>query len=382
MQDLLGNETLVKGRFTRRPEPEIDQRIERDLAAIRGHVRHEYPDMRSLILVGGFGRGEGSVLVSEDGAIRPLNDYDLVLVTRKRASRARIEASRKTLARQLDITWVDIVNYAEGELPKLPFTLFNFDFAKAGTVLAGDPRILEGLPRWDPRFLPITEAEKLLFTRLWCFLGASHLGQRDATSTEEQRFFLFQQLVKALLAYQDAHLILVGAYHPSYAKRTVRFCDEFPEQEAVFPLLEMAREAKLRPSLDAATAPMALFAMVRDLFLAGFMRIGAARFGRPVRSALEYDRHYWRDPRNAWLRVRGRLRGNLYQHRTQVIQLAQLHLVASHAVALEALERGELASTMPFDRAAYWLSRWGDGAAVPSSWDDLRELAVRRRMEV
>jgi len=70
-------------------------------AAIEGHIRIIADavkkgigdDFVSLILVGGFGRGEGSVKILKDNVV-PLNDYDLYVVTKNSVSDDRLAPTR------------------------------------------------------------------------------------------------------------------------------------------------------------------------------------------------------------------------------------------------------------------------------------------------
>ena len=59
----------------------ISNRIQEDLDRIVGEIA-QIGGVDALILMGGFGRGEGSVVTIRDRTI-PLNDYDLMIVTEK-----------------------------------------------------------------------------------------------------------------------------------------------------------------------------------------------------------------------------------------------------------------------------------------------------------
>jgi len=66
-------------RFTIRPEPEIDQNVEEDLARIVETIRQKGIDYYAVYLIGSFGRGEGTVYFNGSRWLA-INDYDLVVV--------------------------------------------------------------------------------------------------------------------------------------------------------------------------------------------------------------------------------------------------------------------------------------------------------------
>src|SRR5688500_13331781 len=61
--------------YTTHDTPEVVRRIEGDIQHVLATVRAADPKLRSLVLTGGFARGEGALL---EGA--PQNDYDFVAV--------------------------------------------------------------------------------------------------------------------------------------------------------------------------------------------------------------------------------------------------------------------------------------------------------------
>ena|SRR3989344_1687165 len=67
----------------------VDSIIEKDLSIIKSVILKEIKPI-SIILFGGFGKGEGIVEIKKDG-ITPLNDYDLYIITDKSYPDAYIE---------------------------------------------------------------------------------------------------------------------------------------------------------------------------------------------------------------------------------------------------------------------------------------------------
>jgi len=195
-------------------------------------------DLVALILTGSFGRGEGSVFQRKDGAIEPLNDYDFLLVVKDKKG----VPSRKILAdweaRCSTITgmrWIDFAAMPESRLEKLPLTQANYDLRWGGQVLSGVDDILERMPFYKAWDIPLSQAQILLTTRMWCFIGTEPfriLNDPDLLSADG-KFFTLQQMSKALIATGDSLLMVKGRYCVKYAEKAARAAalEKLSEQE-------------------------------------------------------------------------------------------------------------------------------------------------------
>jgi hypothetical protein len=93
-------------RFTTSPPGEVDTIITGDLERICKAIHSVVSDIDAIVVAGGFGRGEGSIIVERD-IIRPLNDYDILVISRS-AEATQLGALGKQLADELGIDFVDI----------------------------------------------------------------------------------------------------------------------------------------------------------------------------------------------------------------------------------------------------------------------------------
>lgn len=59
--------------------PEIDAQLEPILASVVEEAK-QLPRLRSVLLTGGFGRGEGSIRLDKDGRAQPVKDFDFHLI--------------------------------------------------------------------------------------------------------------------------------------------------------------------------------------------------------------------------------------------------------------------------------------------------------------
>ena len=253
-------------KFTQIANNGIDHKISKDLDLIKKTILKEFNEVVALILVGGFGRGEGSVIMDE-GEIRVLNDYDLVMVSGDSISLKSIKEIKTKLASELNIWRVDVVNYMRSQLCKLRFSMFNYDLKYGGYIFYGDSAILDSIPFMDPAKMPLFEGEHEFFSRMWCFLGpfSSHFLSRKLNSQE--RFFLCEQMTKAILTVSDAYLLLISAYHVSFQVRMERFCRLYSDKKELVELVRKATKFKLFPSKDLPEDMLEHYFKVKRIYL-------------------------------------------------------------------------------------------------------------------
>jgi hypothetical protein len=235
--------------FTIHRDNRINARVERDLALIRDALLERFHNITALILVGGFGRGEGSVLVDAAGNISPINDYDVLVVHRGPIDRQALAQQRQALAQRVGIWLFDLLPLEETRIPKLPLTQLHYDSVAGRYLFYGDPQIMDLWPRWQASELPWAEGKKILFNRFVSILEAyrDDFLHRPLEATEA--FKLANQTSKGILACCDALLILESHYEHLYQKRVQEFTKVYPERKAAVALVQRACDFKLRPAL-------------------------------------------------------------------------------------------------------------------------------------
>jgi len=240
--------SLSAGPLTASADPTADQLIGRHLARIRHAILASCGagNIACIALVGGFGRGEGGVRRTPDGTLRPVNDYDILVVTRREGLLARLWLRRclkrqePALTGELGIR-VDIACKTPAMLRAWPACVEAYEVAVGHQVLWGDEAPLQRIPWREAAALPVSEASRYLFNRgaalLWarrlveaqgpgrCFVALSMTDSRMGPGmTNEQRFILVA-IQKAWLAWGDAVLLLNGRYTALYRDRAGRLAE-------------------------------------------------------------------------------------------------------------------------------------------------------------
>jgi hypothetical protein len=234
------------GQFTVYEDLRVDQTIVCDLRVIESVLRAKIPGLCSLVLVGGFGRGEGSVLF-ESGQPRPLNDYDIVVVAGTNADFDVLKELGARLASSLGVRFVDLIPVAKADLPHLPATQFNYDLKYGGYLFWGED-ISSLMPDFSGRDVPEASGEEVLRNRMICLLECYTDGMRRRAPTAEESFFAITQCSKAMLACGEALLIKVGKYHHLCSRRADLLELEFAGMQRLARLHEAAVRFKLRPT--------------------------------------------------------------------------------------------------------------------------------------
>lgn len=76
---------------------EVDDYVEKKLNFLVKEMVKSLPGIVSILLVGGFGKGEGSVKISQDGHITLLKDFDFILVFKNKIPKDRVKEVEEKL---------------------------------------------------------------------------------------------------------------------------------------------------------------------------------------------------------------------------------------------------------------------------------------------
>ena len=218
----------------------------KDIEVITSAIIKKCPQLVSIILYGGYGRNEGSMIKDGDRYI-PYNDYDLLIIINNKIQNNALLQLKTKLAKDLSIRWIDISQKSSAELNKLSPSIFNYDLKYASRVIYGDDSVLNLIPSIKSSTLSLVEGEVLFITRLWTFLGCLDVNGFNIDRSDDEVRFFRNQMAKGVLAIVDILLIQKKAYHTSYKQRVQNFIDLYPEKEELCELSKWALEEKLFP---------------------------------------------------------------------------------------------------------------------------------------
>ena len=122
---------------------ERDVGLDRLLAQLARRFSPLRPELEALLLVGSFGRGEGSLRCSSSGRWIPSNNIDLLAVGRSRRSCRDLEEPIARIRREIEEelgALVDVSIVSKRSLARAPASQFFHDAGRGHRVLLGNPR--------------------------------------------------------------------------------------------------------------------------------------------------------------------------------------------------------------------------------------------------
>jgi len=218
--------------FTIHHDSRIDSAILRHLQLIVEKILKYYPKVDSIILTGGFGRGEGSVLLSE-GNVIPISDYDICVVSDCRVNKADFEKMLEEIKQGICVTQslsIDLDVVTKGLLRQLFPDISSYELKAASKLLYGE----------DLRHLiPITESEVSassgVITLCIRAITMSRVAARlhSGRLTTEEKIRAVYECSRAFTEIATALSLLEEFYRPSYSERALLFNECFMKMKVV-----------------------------------------------------------------------------------------------------------------------------------------------------
>lgn len=252
----------------------------------------------SIILYGGYGRNEGSIVVNQNNEVKPYNDFDIMLIVKSKIDNTVLREKSIELAKKAGISWVDLSQMTLRDLELLRPSIYNYDLKYASKVLYGDKSILNVIPEIQSTDLPLKEVETLFLTRIWTLVGClDRDGLLKGRSGAESMFFR-NQMAKAVLAIVDILLINIREYHFSYKARVQLIKEHYSSRLELISLSEWALDEKLFPkSIHMSGKEVSfLYSQVIELFFKEMFSLLSIYYNRKISSPedVEYGlKWYW-----------------------------------------------------------------------------------------
>lgn len=283
---------MPEARFTADGGPEVEARIAAILDEAAQAVSRVVSSgrMHALVLMGGYGRGEGGV-ETRDGIERPHNNLDLLLITRGRAPaalKARLDEALAPVADRHGIG-LDIGVIADRALARAPCLVMWYDLRFGHRTLLGDQDFVPSLDRFRADRIVRSDVRDLLVNR-GTLLVINDAMMAQGTLDPAQRRAVVRHAMKAIIGYGDAWLFFHGDYHWSYRERLRRMAARTDAKETLRSLYERAMAFRFRPdhaAFEGQDLP-AWMAEIRAVLDPIHLEVEALRLARP---GLTWDDH-------------------------------------------------------------------------------------------
>ena len=254
-------------KFTDYSEDWIESFISSHMKLICKEILKKIKKVDSIILVGGFGRGEGSVKIIKNQELIPLKDYDLIVVSNHRISENDYISLISNIHNVLKIPtdWyykaapghfhVNIKLIKKKSLTRLPPDISNFELKKGSRLIYGsDVRQLIPIRNED---ITYSSGLRVLLNKVIGMLENypyyPSLFIKDSLLTES----CIYECGKVYLEIATALTILMRCYEATYKKRAINFVNNYnklPNLSKKFPKLfdkiKKFTKLKLRPEYN------------------------------------------------------------------------------------------------------------------------------------
>jgi len=220
--------TATQQRFTPEGSVALEKFLTETCRRVRDGVQRLIPASRlkGILLGGGYGRGEGGVLKTDQGD-QPYNDLEFYVFVGGNSLLAERLFGRPLhhLGEQLSPDAGLEVEFKVLTLAKLRRSapaMFYYDLVMGHRWLVGDESLLAGCEHHrDASQIPLHEATRLLMNRCSGLLFSLERLQRAEFNSHEADF-VGRNLAKAQLAFGDVLLTAHGQYHWSCLERNRR----------------------------------------------------------------------------------------------------------------------------------------------------------------
>lgn len=274
------------GRFTFEGSEAVEVRtgeVVREVARAIGDLVTP-SELQALVLIGGYGRGEGGVELV-DGVEAPHNNLDFLLLSRRgdpAALRRRIDSVVQRIARERGIG-VDVGVVPVTTLRHATCRVMWYDMRHGHKTVLGDDTFVPSLTQFTvERILP-ADARDLMTNRGTLLVINGEILARGALPLSDRRLVV-KHVVKAIIGYGDCLLYFLGDYHWSYAEKRARMQRRHDVDPDFRALYDQAIGFRFRPAyaewldrdLDAWTA-----SVVQQLSTV-HRAVEGRRLGRPI----------------------------------------------------------------------------------------------------
>jgi hypothetical protein len=241
------------GRFTARGGPEVEAEVSALVARAGALVTRHVPagELRALVLLGGYGRGEGGV-ERRAGVERPHNNLDFLLVTTRRGDRTALKRLVDDQLRSLSEAsgiGIDVGVISAWRLRLAPCLVMWFDMRFGHQTVAGDAAFVPSLTRFHAGAIEPADVRDLLVNRGTLLVIADALLARGA-ATPGARRTVVKHAMKAVIGYGDALLFSAGAYSWSYVEKQRRMAARRDVPADFRALYDEAVEFRFQPSYE------------------------------------------------------------------------------------------------------------------------------------
>ncbi len=243
------------GRFTVRGGADAEALLTALVTEIAARSQRLLPSSvcRAMVLLGGYGRGEGGVIKTNQGE-RPHNNLDFLIITRalppEEQARLKTQVQEALAAVKQDYkVELDFAVISEAKLRHSPSLVMWYDMRFGHKTVLGDATLVPSLQQFDLKRIPAWDIRNLLVNRGTLLVINDQLMASRALSPDDEKL-LVKHAMKAIIGYGDALLFFLGGYHWSYVEKQKRMRQKADVSPAFRAVYDQALEFRFQPDYE------------------------------------------------------------------------------------------------------------------------------------
>lgn len=216
----------INMKYTPHTEKWINDKIHHDMQIVCEEILKVVKPI-SILLIGGFGRGEGSILV-RNKTISPLRDYDILLVLNRKISFSEIQKMTENAHKRLgydspinrDFMFSDfaisILPLNRSDLQHLS-DIKTYEIKTGSEILFGED-VREEI-KLSPSDIPLSSGARFLFLKIIGLVALFSPKYLQSPPTGREKMNLIYDCGKAYMDMGTALSLISGIYKPTYSER-------------------------------------------------------------------------------------------------------------------------------------------------------------------
>lgn len=224
----------------------IEDFLQEKLDIIVGEIKRNVKGLRSIILIGGYARGEGAIDLSQ-GQPDLYNDFDIYIVTDRYIQDSFLEKLAEQCSKLIGkgglahpeafeqrykadkFFHVDIRCLIKKEIKNLLPTIRYYEMKHTAKLLWGENSLAQ-FPDFKVSEIPKAEGIRLIMNRMMLLLMSFNIKfiSDPAYATKDEKKIILYYVAKSYLTIAEALLLFNGFYPPTYRGRAKKFAEIFP----------------------------------------------------------------------------------------------------------------------------------------------------------
>lgn len=243
------------GKFTAKGSSEIERTIEQMVQKLADAFAQELSSIQytALVMIGGYGRGEGGV-VTDAGGERPHNNFDFVLFTKKMNDKDNEQLKQKLVEAinpvvgEIEMA-VDLSVLSTTKVQRSDCRIIWYDMRFGHKTILGDASFVPSLTHFSLERIPDWDARNLLVNRGTLMIINDLLLEKETLSNAHKKLIV-KHMVKAIIGYGDTLLYFLNDYDWSYVAKQQRMRARPDVDPAFKEIYEEAMNFRFQPSYE------------------------------------------------------------------------------------------------------------------------------------